>query len=78
MEETREDAANRRPGRAAALLGWLRRRIVAAPGLVLAAYASVLIPVPRAEVRSGTNTLQIAERGTSRGSLANIDLLIEP
>jgi hypothetical protein len=43
MEETREDAANRRPGRAAALLGWLRRRIVAAPGLVLAAYASVLI-----------------------------------
>lgn len=42
------------------------------------AQSSVLIPLQPGELRNGTNTLQFAERGSSRGSLANIDLLTAP
>jgi hypothetical protein len=43
-------------------------------------YASVamLVPLQLAELRSGTNTLQLSGDGSSRASVANIDLLVDP
>lgn len=42
------------------------------------ASAGVLIPLRLSELRSGANTVQISPQGSSRGSVANIDLLVDP
>jgi hypothetical protein len=41
------------------------------------ANSGVLIPLQLAELRSGANAIQISPNGSSRGSVANLDLLVD-